>query len=655
MLGAAQSIRRYRWWGVLGIIMLVAATLRFSGYLFDLPYYDDMDEPWLYYEAVYQRGLLPDWLHPNPSPGLISLYVVGQVASEVFAGQSAIDNPAGILAALRFVCIIASLLTIVFIALSARLLAGDKAGWLAALIWTLIPLVIYHSFIAIAEPWMMLFVALALYFAARTLRSDNPLMPVASVWAGLLAFAFKYSMFPFAGIGVALVLWRLWGRPAQRRAWLRTLGYQVVSIVAFLAFLVVFSDLGRSLTNPNREIAVFLDNPLARLADVGFLADTLAAAFRQFGLPVALFALVYIGALVQLLRVEHDHDREALWLLFGALGTFSALLVPLYLMIDVTRERYLFAASLTFTILAAASCALIFDRIVALLKDRRWRPVLIAIAGMLVVIWLAPLAAQAVAEARERVKPLTLRDLTIWATNTLGPGGIIAEGAASRAFSREMGGYAGDYRERMVGVDILSRTPEEWLQDGYRYVEMVGDYVEVLASSAEGQAYLSQLQELRRFPPPESTEAWSGLSFVVFQFQRPQVATAVVFGDTLRLIGYDGLPDSASPGDEIGLRFYWQALRTPEENYALFVHLRPLDSETLLAQADGAPGPSARPTMTWTLHSETLVGEPLRLRIPPDSAAGDYRLIVGVYNPDSGQRLATAEGDGLLLERLHIE
>src|SRR5258708_26080545 len=158
-----HMILRPRWWIGMGLILLPAAILRFTGFTFGLPYYDQMDEPWFFYEAAYQRGLLSYWLHPNPSPGLITLYKAAQVIAEALTHQTSLVHVTEIVIAMRFISIIVSLITLIFIGLTARELAGDKAGWLAAGTWAVIAYVVYHSFIALAGPLVLLFRALDLF------------------------------------------------------------------------------------------------------------------------------------------------------------------------------------------------------------------------------------------------------------------------------------------------------------------------------------------------------------------------------------------------------------------------------------------------------------------------------------------------------------
>ena len=643
------------WWAGVGVIVLIGGVFRFTGYQVGLPYFDHYDEPWLFYEAAYQRGLIDSWTHPNPSPGLINLYKLAQIVTETITGQPSIDQTAHIFAVMRIISVILSLITLVLIALCGRELAGRKAGWLAALVWALIPLVIYHSIIAIAEPWMMLFAALALYTAVRGIESSSAGYAIASVWAGLFGFAFKYSMFPFPGLGIAVVLWRILREKSRRPYWWRALLTQIVSIAGFLAVLVVFEGLAQSVSAPSREIAFFFRNPLSRLTNFDAVSSVFLAAFPQFNTHFIIYLIVYAAGLLMLVRTHRPVSRVVLWVLFGLLGSFLTLLVALYVYVPGTLERYLFSANMVFILVGAGSLAVLYDCAAERIRTERGRTLLAGLSAAAVILWLLPLGLQAAQEAHTRTLPQTYTDMMIWASNTLGKGGILTETMGMRAFSREFGGYMGDYREQSYDSDLLSQLPAAWQHDGYEYVEMLQDQEQTLLQTDAGRAYLEQLQELRRFPPPESTEEWYGPSFVVYQFSRPTMELDAVFGDTFHLVGCECDFATVQPGDAIRLRFYWHALRTPARDYSVFVHFSTADSDTLLAQADGAPGPVHRPTQTWVLPSELLVSDDFTLTLPQDTAPGTYRLILGVYNWETGERLPTADGDSILLARVQVE
>ncbi len=634
-----------RWWSS---ILLCAALLRLTGFTFGLPYFENVDEPWFFYEAAFQRGLIGSWLHPNPSQGLIGLYKGAQIIAEALTGGSALQHVSAIVTAMRLLSIIVSLITLVFIGLAARELSRDnRAGWLAAALWAVIPLVVYHSFIAIAEPWMMLLAAVALWTGAAALRREQPAWPLVSVWAGLAAFLFKYSMFPFAGVGVAVALWRL-AIDSHRGKWARVLTFQAISIGLFFIALIAFGGLVGDVNNPSREMALFFQNPFAKLSDLNAIWNIVAAAFYQIGLAPAIFAALFIAGLL----LARGSAARFGWLLFGALGLFCAVLVVLYLMIDLTLLRYLFPACLIFTILAACSAVALWEFTAKRVGSaRRGLPI---VAAVLLMVWYGPLARQSALDAVQRTLPYTLKAMTEWASATLGEGAIITEGLGHRAFTHEMGGYTGPNRDYIYGVDVLSQSSDAWKQAGYRYIEMIPPQVQTLRQTTEGSQFLDQLTELRRFPPADSSGAWNGPAFVVYALDHPERQVSGTFGSSIALKGVSGIRDSFRAGDTLSLRFFWNAYRTPDNNYSLFIHLTGDDRTRLLAQADGTPGPARRPTLTWNEPEETLVSDLFTLTIPADILPGTYHLWIGIYDPVSGTRLSTGSGTDMLLTDMVI-
>jgi hypothetical protein len=66
------------------------------------------------------------------------------------------------------------------------------------------------------------------------------------------------------------------------------------------------------------------------------------------------------------------------------------------------------------------------------------------------------------------------------------------------------------------------------------------------------------------------------------------------------------------------------------------------------------PAGWTRPTTGW-LPGEVIV-DTHTLAIPPDAPAGTYTLQSGLYDPDTGVRLADATGaDAILLKRIAVE
>jgi hypothetical protein len=115
------------------------------------------------------------------------------------------------------------------------------------------------------------------------------------------------------------------------------------------------------------------------------------------------------------------------------------------------------------------------------------------------------------------------------------------------------------------------------------------------------------------------------------------------FGDQISLLGFD-VADSLSPGAEFDVSLYWEALRQPDDDYVVFVHL--LDTEgQIVASHDGPPMDGRYATGAW-LPGE-VVPDVHRLALDPNAPAGLYRLQVGMYQWPSVERLPAWDGQGV--------
>ncbi len=110
----------------------------------------------------------------------------------------------------------------------------------------------------------------------------------------------------------------------------------------------------------------------------------------------------------------------------------------------------------------------------------------------------------------------------------------------------------------------------------------------------------------------------------------------------IRLAGYR-LTQETAPGGEILLALRWEALQPVAADYQVFVHL--LDGNgTRIAQRDGQPVQWMRPTSTWQAGEQ--ITDRYGILLPDDLPPGLYTLLVGLYDPVTGQRLAVSAGPG---------
>ena len=122
-------------------------------------------------------------------------------------------------------------------------------------------------------------------------------------------------------------------------------------------------------------------------------------------------------------------------------------------------------------------------------------------------------------------------------------------------------------------------------------------------------------------------------------------ATAVNarFGDQITLSGYAVLGEAA-PGQTVEIRLYWQAVRPPDDNYFVFIHLLDAAGE-LVTNHDGQPMNGRFATRAWRPGFTVPDNHPLLL--PPDLPPGSYQVMVGLYQRETGVRLPVWDAAGV--------
>ena len=119
--------------------------------------------------------------------------------------------------------------------------------------------------------------------------------------------------------------------------------------------------------------------------------------------------------------------------------------------------------------------------------------------------------------------------------------------------------------------------------------------------------------------------------------QQPLQPQQVTFGGKLLLEGYDIPQQPVRPGDTLSVSLYWQALTSMDTRYRAFVHI---ETDRMYGQHDDDPVCRLR-TDEWR-PPQSGKGQ-FRLAIDPATPAGVYPVTVGVYNPDTGERLEATD------------
>jgi 4-amino-4-deoxy-L-arabinose transferase-like glycosyltransferase len=149
-------------------------------------------------------------------------------------------------------------------------------------------------------------------------------------------------------------------------------------------------------------------------------------------------------------------------------------------------------------------------------------------------------------------------------------------------------------------------------------------------------------------------EAWER-QFTIPAVQHP---LEVNLGNQVELLGYDLDRTSTKPGESLHLTLYWRALADMDASYTVFTHL--LDGESRIwGQKDSVPKAGTYPTTLWV--EGEVVADEYEIAVKPDAPPGEYVIEVGIYVPQSGQRLPVldelgqVQGDRILLEAVEIE
>jgi 4-amino-4-deoxy-L-arabinose transferase-like glycosyltransferase len=114
----------------------------------------------------------------------------------------------------------------------------------------------------------------------------------------------------------------------------------------------------------------------------------------------------------------------------------------------------------------------------------------------------------------------------------------------------------------------------------------------------------------------------------------PQVSLNQPFGDApnLTLLGYD----LETARDAASIKLYWRSEAPLMTDYTTFVHVLD-EAGGVVAQKDQPPLGGAYPTSLW--DTGEIIADEIVVPLLPHLPAGDYRLAVGLYEFQSGQRL----------------
>ena len=133
----------------------------------------------------------------------------------------------------------------------------------------------------------------------------------------------------------------------------------------------------------------------------------------------------------------------------------------------------------------------------------------------------------------------------------------------------------------------------------------------------------------------------------------PAHPLTVTLGGQIQLLGYDLPAAPLKGGLPFSFALHWQAVALPTADYTVFTQLIGPDGQ-VWAQHDNQPQAGRFPTTTWFPYDPVI--DRYTLTLPESAPPGEYRLLVGMYDLTTGQRMpALAENDAPLADHaIHL-
>ena len=636
--------REKLWWLGLLLLLLLAGWLYLRGYNVSLPFIAHVDEPHhlLAAQHLIDDGTARAVFHEAYPPGtsrLIYLFLKHVNSPD--------DPPGAMLPALRLITIGAWLLVVILIALLGHMLAHPLTGQMAAAIWIVNPWVVERARFVLPDGYLTLFTLLAIWLALVGALHGRRSFSTAAVYSLMLAIVFKTQALFVAPLAILLPLAHapeIYHNKARQQVF-----WNCVRFGFFLFWLLLIYPTLDAFDIPYfaaAESRISLPSPQLVF---GYLERVL----RQFMPITGWVGVALAGCLLW-------RNRAAVrWLPVAVIGLSAlSLLVgtSLFAMATDPLRQFFTLGALLSILYGLGLTGLIYAAQEALKRpwlSQRWgfwpgRLALVAFAALL-VIGLLPAYRESDALAHDFSLPDRRNELTSYFDTSLEPGLYIANYDNHKTFNRAWGGYAGvhDFPRYPQHALLNDRSIDEWRALGVDYAILPHH----LALQDPSATYPGETIALKTYP---ASDQYRGPDMVVLRLQPMQNEHGGKL-DSVKLLGYDISATTARAGDDIVLRHYWQAESAPAKALHVFNHLLN-DQGEIAAQVDGIPlFDSRRDTTSLDDPDEIMLGRNFILRLPDDLPPGAYTLATGLYDPQTGARLESADdADHLLITEITV-
>ena len=129
----------------------------------------------------------------------------------------------------------------------------------------------------------------------------------------------------------------------------------------------------------------------------------------------------------------------------------------------------------------------------------------------------------------------------------------------------------------------------------------------------------------------------------IYELPAMEHQLGVMFGGFAELLGYDLSPQVTTTEEPVALTLYWRVVsdEPPPVAYTIFTHLLN-EQGRLVGQHDGPPVWGRRPTTSWVAGE--IIVDRHEMVFKDTSHTGVTRVEVGIYDPDTLERVVTSSG-----------
>ena len=201
----------------------------------------------------------------------------------------------------------------------------------------------------------------------------------------------------------------------------------------------------------------------------------------------------------------------------------------------------------------------------------------------------------------------------------------------------DMPWWTGQFAKYGVALGVLAGD-DPWAREA-RLLPQIGGGD--LAIPLADEKTLAELMNFRTDPGgmPARIE-----SYTVAELPRGAARQEAAWVNGAELLGYRISDRSMRPGDELDVTLFWRAQQPLDKDYKVFVHV--VRDGQVAAQHDSEPGLGGFPTSRW--RSGEIVTDRHPIQVPPETQAGSYSVMVGLYDPASGDRAQLSQGGDAL-------